>query len=553
MYKFTPLTKPCRNFMVLKTVGFTDPRDQKAKFAFAAFANFVSGTLFLIDPKENTAERYPLPCDNGAWAILNYHNETLLLGTCTEHGVIHRFDLATRTFAEPLSIGSESYLWNMVEGADGMVYAGTYPGCILVRYDPKTHTYQELGRASENEKNLYTRYVAPYGDDILVDYGQAENGTVVYSPAKGRFLTPDETGDVPTAESLLTIRDKRIATGDQVVRGCLLPDGSLIDIFGQFYDYYEGDSVTPIHRRIPGDAPATAILSMVAGDDGRVWGCSNFGITMFCYDPTTGTYENTTEVGKGSGEIYGMVARDGKLYLTTYANGFHTVYDPSAPWDMEGNVNPKTLRTVGPAYDRPHAKSVLGPNGSVWTGWMADYGRYGGALSRIDTTTGDVQLWEVGDSAIAGIAADDKAIYYVTFGQGNGLKPKAGPFHLVAVDDSCRELRRLTLPEDVYPNTVHLQGDLLYVSHKDCITVYRKADFAVAGEIEIPRATSFTQFGDKIVVFSANKSVYAVDPTSFAFEKLGETEHGIHANHCTCVIGDTLYYADALTLWKMER
>ena len=36
---------------------------------------------------------------------------------------------------------------------------------------------------------------------------------------------------------------------------------------------------------------------------------------------------------------------------------------------------------------RPEAKSEVGPDGRLWTGWWTVYGEYGGALSRLDPVT----------------------------------------------------------------------------------------------------------------------------------------------------------------------
>ena len=56
-YNLTNLGSPCRNFMITNLTGFTDPKDGRVKVALISFANFVSGSLYLVDPAANTAEQ----------------------------------------------------------------------------------------------------------------------------------------------------------------------------------------------------------------------------------------------------------------------------------------------------------------------------------------------------------------------------------------------------------------------------------------------------------------------------------------------------------------
>jgi hypothetical protein len=62
----------------------------------------------------------------------NWQNEKLLIGTCGTYEYLHCLDLATREWAEPLRDEKESYIWNLCVGSDGLVYGGTYPGCVLL-------------------------------------------------------------------------------------------------------------------------------------------------------------------------------------------------------------------------------------------------------------------------------------------------------------------------------------------------------------------------------------------------------------------------------------
>ena len=133
------LGSSCRNFQILGIEKLTDPRDGREKVVLSNFAAGTAGNLILVDPETGEGESLPLPGDSGAWAVHNWHDQKLLVGTCGHFGYLHCLDLVTREWAEPLRDANESYIWNFCVGSDGLVYGGTYPGCVLLQYDPNSH------------------------------------------------------------------------------------------------------------------------------------------------------------------------------------------------------------------------------------------------------------------------------------------------------------------------------------------------------------------------------------------------------------------------------
>ena len=66
------------------------------------------------------------------------------MGTCSNFGYVHAFDLKSRKWLEPLRDKDERYVWNMTLGSDGKIYGGTWPGCVLFQYDPEKHGYSMI-------------------------------------------------------------------------------------------------------------------------------------------------------------------------------------------------------------------------------------------------------------------------------------------------------------------------------------------------------------------------------------------------------------------------
>ena len=471
MYHVEYVEKPCHNFCILSCCSFIDPKDGVEKFAVVSFSNHVLGVLYLVEPRSNTAESYTLPLDNGAWALYNYQNEALIIGTCTQNGCVHRFDLATRTFAEPLQVmfNGDNYIWNFAFDGDHSLYCSTYSKAELLRYDLTAHKLENLGMLDPaHPGNKYNRTVAYYDGYILCDVGMETPCTFAYRISDGDVKPASECGITIKAEELLKPTDPRIKD-----RGVVFSDGSAVVIDGQEYLFYEGNSTEAKVCRIPGEPPATGLHALAADENGLLYGACNFGMTIFSYDPKTGTYWNSSSVDPTSGgEVYGMAIKDGKVYMSAYSGGRHIVYDPEKPWNSREGVNPYLLDSASPEYIRPYGRTVIGPNGDIWSGWYAKYGAYGGALSKIETQTGKVTVYPVGENGVASVTADEDAVYYITFGNACGLPYRMNTFKLAAVNANGEEIRAVEFPEGTRPGFVCLFGDRLYVSCHNVCKVY---------------------------------------------------------------------------------
>lgn len=451
---YETLGEPCRNFNILNWTVLIDPLDLREKMVLSNFAGGAIGTVIFIDLETGEGESYQLPSDNGAWGLLYLENYgRLLVGTCANQGYLHSLDLKTRTWGESLKDPGERYFWNLTLGSDGRVYGGTWPGCSLLRYDPEQHTLINVGRVSDNPENQYSRPV--YGEApgyIIVAGGYNEPFLKAWHIAEERFIEfgtqgatikevneqficteYDGTFEFFSSATLKPLHDESLPSkladhtitlpNGQKCRSVQLRDGRRVGIRGQEYFIWDVKASQPELQRIPVPAPATQIHGLTSDEDGKIWGSTVFGQTIFKYDPVDGTYWNSSNVCNQGGEVYGLQFVDRKLYMSAYVGGDHIVYDPSSPWDQLNNINPKTLTPVRPQLIRPTGRTILGPDRGVWSGWSAKYGTYGGGLSRIDTDTQEVISWydPIPGQQVAGLSADDRYIYFSTNGEASGL------------------------------------------------------------------------------------------------------------------------------------
>ena len=512
-----PLGQPCRNFQILGIATFTDPRDHREKVTLSNFTAGATGNLVFVDPQTGEGEDIPLPGDSGAWAVLNWRDEKLLLGTCGTYGYLHCLDLASREWAEPLRDPEETYIWNLCIGSDSLVYGGTYPGCVLLRYDPARHAMENLGRMSDAADNLYSRLVhGGIPGHILVSCGTADPHLALWNMENGEtqhFGRPGaavlevgddfictQTGDQREFYDIRTfdlldqdLSDRLTSEGppsryESAGTHTRLLNGAWLVTRGQEYYVDRGGDERPALRPIPAERPATHILTLTADDRGRLWGSAGFGQTIFRHDPGTGESWNSQVVTDKGGEVYGMAFTRGRLFLATYSGGDHVVYDPEAEWSQLDNTNPRTLESVAPKLVRPAGKSLVGPDGNVWTGWMAAYGVYGGGLSRVDVETLEMTSWydPVPEQAIMGTAADDQYLYFITGGNANGLATRQVAPHFAVWSCDGRIVWQRTFDLGSELRSLAAVGGFVVVSVDNRLEIFSPAGLAFQRTVDLP-------------------------------------------------------------------
>ncbi len=484
--------QPCRNFNILATTSVIDPLDGREKFILSNFAEGETGSIVMIDTLSAEGTNFMLPVGAGAWGLVNWHNKKLIIGTCTEQAYLHVFDLASRTWAEPIKSAGESYFWQMGTGSDDCVYGGTYPGCNLTRFNPHTGEFVNLGRVSPNPKNLYSRPVYCQAPGyVFVWYGFDTTGITVYDIKKGafsnfgqpadtirevndRFVCTENQGKLTfyNATDLSVIEDDKLKESlpektvkiqnGQHIGFTRLRNNRIAAVRGQDYFIAElAAAPDPVQvkseikiERIPVQATPTSIFTLTTDEQGVVWGSCAFGQTIFSFDPASKKYWNSSSVCNAGGEVYGMVFVQGKLFMSSYVGGDHTVYDPEQPWNQMQNINPKTLAPVAPDLIRPEARSVLGPDRGVWTGWSAKYGTYGGGLSRVDPLTLEVKKWydPIKNQQLAGLTADKDFLYFTTNGGASGLPYNKVNCHFCVWDTEKGLIHQVQLEEGAVAN-----------------------------------------------------------------------------------------------------
>lgn len=513
------LGKPCRNFCFFASELIDcDPKDGHEKYVLSTFVAGGVGHVIFIDTQTLEGEDIELPGDEGSWALMYLKDHgKLLVGTCGRYGYLHSLDLKTRTWAEPLRLEGQTYIWNLARGKDGNVYGSNYPGCILVKYDPVTHTLSSAGRVGDDPHNMYSRWVFTHPDgNIMVTTGCNTHEIFYYDIDKKTFTKFGVMGDEikeATKDYIMSLNfdgtyrfydpytfelidepvDKNVLDFSKIKNPAvlakletiknppyaeLLPggtaghmhtlkDGRVIGIKGQDYFIIENNKIK--FDRVPVVPPPTALMTLAVDPDGLVWTATGLGQTICWYNPKTKEYWNSSVITPNGGEVYGICPYDGKVFFSTYSGGDHVVYDPREEWNQYDNINPKTLRSVGKRMIRPIGKSHLGPDNNVWTGWSALYGVYGGGISRINTKTYEVDDWYdlIPQQSVGYLAAGKEYMYATTGGTTSGMRAKEDEFYFLRLDMNCNIVwkEKFTLGE--FPECLAVVNGYVFMSLRD--------------------------------------------------------------------------------------
>lgn len=565
--KMIDFGQPCRNFCFMGANCIPVVDGGKDKFVCCSLVTKGTGVLLLVDPETGKAEGTPLPDENGAWGLISADENTVLVGSCLHKGAVFVYDIPSRKFTDEYSVPGETYIWNLVRASDGRFYGGTYNGCKLLRFDYQKGELTDLGRMSPHFKNLYARevYADERGDgNLMVSCISDRPDTVIYNIYKEKIVTVLPGALKRYNFDVLQVGDKFYSRADfseigesadmtgaraaGVIFPCILRDGTEVKISNAGFTLIK-DGVS-VEKTFDHTAPPTSILGLCESD-GTVWGSSGLGQTIFSVDVQTLEYKNYPPVYNGNGEVYGIRVIGGRVFCTSYPSAYTTVFDPQKPW--ETGKNPAIVAEAK-GMCRPEAKSEVGPDGRLWTGWWTVYGEYGGALSRLDPVTYEQKVFEnpLSKQGIDLLCAGGKYIYFITGNKGNGLPSQNLPIHLGCMDTEGALVSDFVWEEGDRPCKPAFLEGRLYVpvlggnprvvifseGLESCSVV--KTGWALHTLVALP--------GRKMLLASGSEGTFLMDREGNLAEKLNGREL---RGHWYVAAGEVIYYAHGLNLYKI--
>jgi hypothetical protein len=589
------LAQPCRARNVLAGRVVRDRATGRDLLMLTNMNETTGCELVVIDIEKGTGRVIHAPKGAGSWALSEVPGDRMVVGTFYDAQFM-LFDLKTMAFTRSVGVPGESYIWNLAMGSDGRIYGGTYGKGKLAALNLKTLQVEDLGAPSP--PNLYLRYVSPTPGGRIVCYFSTEKpGNLIYNPAdrtfsappagletdssgvswNGYFLAgskafhgpdlkpvhplpfpepPAERGSwnvdtyVTTPETLILRQGKavwRYREGDEKLtlisdfdlRARILAEdskGRLLGVRGQdWFILNPGDTALKL-TPIPAESGPRPTMFLRIAPDGVIWGGPHFGQTLFSLDPETRTYINTSTVCDAGGEVYDVCFHKGCVYAAAYAGGDIVRYDPGQPWDQWNNKNPVTITHLGSrGYIRPIAGIRVGPDGMLYSGWMAQYGKYGGAIAVTDPETGKTELIEnpLAEQAISGVAVDDRFIYCGTSMGANGLPNKKGELARFGIID--RSTRKVLKSEELQGATnasafvLDAKTKMLAMTVNGKLRLFDTAKQEFVKQDEIPVSVQTLSAADGALYWASGKTLRTMDLQTHKAEPVAELPDDITA------------------------
>ena len=341
----------------------------------------------------------------------------------------------------------------------------------------------------------------------------------------------------------------------------VMTDGTVVGVRGQ--DYFvmkSGDAMLNL-RPIPGKSSPRTISFLKTAPDGCIWGGPPYGQTLFRFDPNTKALVNTSNITDTGGEVYDVAFLGGVVYAAAYSGGDIVRYDPAKPWDEWGQTNPQTIASISNAgYNRPTGGIIIGPDQKLYSGWMAELGKYGGAVAITDPTTGKTEIMRdpLGAQAIMGVITDGKLLYVGGDTSGSGLTSKPPQASKFGIIDP--ETKKLIWQQEIsgaqrirvigYDAGVHIVVTIVDGHIRLFDTLART--FVNRGQ-DAPTVASWSNgvSGDGNVYYANGKRVISLNLLSGRFESVA-TVDGL-VNNVTVGSDGAIYFGARTDLYRVSR
>ena len=488
--------------------------------------------------------------------------------------------------------------------------------------DPPVLTIEDCG--APLPPNMYLRLVSPLPDGrILCSFGMQQPGVRIFDPATKQFSEPPASmagisagvvwsnyflaadkvlnaalepvlpppfpvppadkgawrvaGEVTTADTLFLRQGNALWRLDKDkaelalvfdfdLRGGRLMaasrDGGVYGVRGNLYFYIEPGAAKLERKSLKVMPPARPPLFLVADNTRSLWGGPPFGQTLFMMNRDTGIEMNTDIVVDSGGQVYGMVFIGEVGYGVSYSNGDIFKIDPNAPWYQYDGKNPSVIASLGArGYIRPVAGVRLGPGNKLYSGWMAKYGVYGGAVAVTDPASGATELIEnpFGKQTVSGLALDDAYIYVGTSLEANGLTVKTGEppqFGVLGI-----EARQPLLNQPFEGATTvdrfaaNIPAQRVAFAVDGALRVFNVETMKVMPPFDAapPRVTSsaIASVGDAFVYYGSDRQVIQLNPVTGESTVLVELPRAVGA--FTGAFGGDLFAACGVDVYRITK
>ncbi len=489
------MTQPCMGWRFQTGLTLYNAEAGRELMLLTSSVEMGGAALVVIALQNNASISLQIQGTAGAWAMASMKGDRAAIGTYFD-GSIHIYDLPTDKFTAVVDIPGEAYIWNLVEGMDGRLYGGTFPGGKLIALDQDTLEMEDCGQVAAPNRFVHEVSALPDGR-LLCRAGDEAPAMRLYDPATKTFTEIPKilngiTGGVVWNEYFVTrsmVFDKELQPvspppfpvpdegrgdwfvltsvtdqhrlflqqGDAVYRyeagedaltlvyafdlrgGTLMAptvDGGLVGVRGQQYFHIKTGDTALNRQQVSIASPPRVPVFLRTDQAGQVWGAPDRGQTLFFMDGQTGVFVSMGAVTPAPGGVYDVAFVNGVAYGVCSPGGALFRLDIEAPWYEWDGKNPKMLDTFAEkGYPQPTGGILASHAARVYSGWSAAAGVYGGAIAVTEPETDTTRMVEnpLGRQGITGLAADEQYLFAGTTLTGKDLPVKQDEFPQFAV------------------------------------------------------------------------------------------------------------------------
>jgi len=479
------------------------------------------------------------------WDFAKYKDDQLFVATSGKSGKVFNFNTDTRTVKE-ISVGAEQQYTRSVEYVGDYLYAGTgaVAGLLKLQYpEISDRPFQNILPA-EYRKNSFVYDVKSVGDSVILGLSPSSEillyrdgafeifGRTPISPnlceredaasiiILGNVMCYEEADDL-----IQSVRFSKNGTEVKLNVIAVKHDKNnfqLVTSDGFYYNAsYEGEIVTEINLKDIGLNPQVSAPMSLSILNQEVFVGGAGGVRQ--HNLVTGE----TAYVAIPGEAKNICVSENTLYTANYTGAY--VWKVAIPLSTEDPPQVVRVADIGNEQNRPHGMDCS--KEVVIVGTEPDYGKYGGALTYINTESNDattlrdvVLKHNILDTLID---PDNKDIVYFCTASigGNGTTSLGEPGHIVKYGLKTNSIIFNVTPE-VRSGRIHspvILDDRLYVLSRQGFLFVLNAN---TGDIVKTRKdTSYTKLlaDPHGIIFAFDVAgVYIVNPETLEAREIGK-------------------------------
>jgi len=305
------------------------------------------------------------------------------------------------------------------------------------------------------------------------------------------------------------------------------------------------------------------IASLTEGPDGKLYGGAFMNQHVFSYDPRAGNLHDLGPSVSFGGQVSSLCSVGGRIYLGHYVKAQLSVYDPKTPWrpGPGREANPRVIGSVDNDQDRIPAMT-LGPDGKLYLGTRAAYGKLGGSLTVFDPTSESFTVHRniVEAQDVHCLTTDGQRSIYAGCSKEGGLgaQIRAKEAHLFVWDVEAQAKVFETIPVDTasYVNSLSVGKDgLIYGSADSTFFIFDPAKREVIWRKDpgFGDLTNVVASWDGFIYGTTARSFYRFDPRERTFGTIAKLSGESVRNLLLETKEGELYLAAAEKLYHIRR